>query len=337
MLHGKSQINESSDGTSAEPNIIDRRSKKKLISPFLKWFLIAVALFVAVAAGFLYFNLSLSMGSGPAGPDVPMEAFQHVWSQQDVLLLGLGDSITVGVGASEGFSYFDRLVKNPQQGCEDMMGKDLSCVFPKLTAKNTAVTGSTSSYHSRLIKELEIQAPDVLGIVVMTSGGNDIIHNYGETPPKESAMYGATLEQAKPWIDNFEKRLNQMIIDIKKKFPGGCHVFLANIYDPTDDTGKTTIAVWGLPDWPDGLSILRAYNEIISQCTNRHDNVHLVNIHDAFLGHGFHCKKFWRKHYRSPDPHYWYYSIFEDPNTRGHDAIRRLFLIEMIRTFFHKS
>ena len=72
------------------------------------------------------------MGSGPAGPDVPIEPFQHVWSQQDVLLLGIGDSITVGVGASKGFSYFERLLKNPQQGCEDMMGKDLSSVFPKL-------------------------------------------------------------------------------------------------------------------------------------------------------------------------------------------------------------
>ena len=314
-----------------------RGPKKKLVSPFLKWFLIAVALFVAVTAGFLHFNLSLSMGSGPAGPDVPIEPFQHVWSQQDVLLLGLGDSITVGVGASKGFLYFERLIKNPHQDSEDMMGKSLSSVFPKLTTKNIAVTGSTSLYHSRLIKDLEIQPPDVLGIVVMTSGGNDIIHNYGDTPPKESAMYGATLDQAKPWIDNFEKRLNQMIIDIKAKFPGGCHIFLANIYDPSDGTGDTTVCFFGLPEWPDLLSILKAYNDIISQCTNRHDNVHLVNIHDPFLGHGFHCKKFWRKHYRSSDPHFWYYYIVEDPNDRGYDAIRRLFLLEMIQTLSHKN
>jgi hypothetical protein len=150
-------------------------------------------------------------------------------------------------------------------------------------------------------------------------------------------MYGATFEQARPWIDNFEKRLNQMIVDIKKKFPGGCHIFLANIYDPSDGTGKTTIGFWGLPAWPDGSSILKVYNEIISQCTDRYDDVHLVNIHDAFLGHGIHCKKFWRKHYRSSDPYYWYYYMIEEPNDRGYDAIRRLFLIEIMKPFFYEK
>ncbi|MBC8117927.1 MAG: hypothetical protein H7062_26345 [Candidatus Saccharimonas sp.] len=38
-----------------------------------------------------------------------------------------------------------------------------------------------------------------------------------------------------------------------------------------------------------------------------------------FLGHGIHCT------------HYWYWDNLEDPNDRGYDAIRRLFLIEMAR------
>jgi len=32
------------------------------------------------------------------------------------------------------------------------------------------------------------------------------------------------------------------------------------------------------------------------------------------------------------DPHYWY-SIIEDPNARGYDALRRLFLNEMAAVF----
>ncbi len=28
--------------------------------------------------------------------------------------------------------------------------------------------------------------------------------------------------------------------------------------------------------------------------------------------------------------HYWYYTNLEDPNERGYDAIRRLFLLEMM-------
>src|SRR3990172_341861 len=53
-------------------------------------------------------------------------------------------------------------------------------------------------------------------------------HISGETP-------------GRPWIDNFEKRLDRMIEEIKKKFPGGCQIFLANIYDPSDGSGDTTI------------------------------------------------------------------------------------------------
>ena len=33
--------------------------------------------------------------------------------------------------------------------------------------------------------------------------------------------------------------------------------------------------------------------------------------------------------YRADDPHYWYYANIEDPNERGYDAIRRIFLNEI--------
>jgi hypothetical protein len=63
----------------------------------------------------------------------------------------------------------------------------------------------------------------------------------------------------------------------------------------------------------------------------------LVNIHDAFLGHGIHATQFWREHYQVRDPHWWYYGNVEDPNDRGYDAIRRLFLIEMARVLGERN
>jgi hypothetical protein len=48
-----------------------------------------------------------------------------------VLLLEIGDSITYGFGAQYGFSYFDRLVKNPAGDSPDMLGKNLSLVLTK--------------------------------------------------------------------------------------------------------------------------------------------------------------------------------------------------------------
>jgi lysophospholipase L1-like esterase len=201
-------------------------------------------------------------------------------------------------------------------------------VLPNLRAENRAVAGTTSIQHLEMLREgLEEQAPDVLGLVVMTTGGNDVIHMYGRMPPREGAMYGATLAQARPWIENFEKRLHQMIDLLEARFPGGCHVFLADIYDPTDGLGDARLA--GLPTWDDGLAIHRAYNEVIHRCALQRASVHLVPIHAEFLGHGIHCTQFWRDHYRSDDPHYWYADNLEDPNDRGYDAIRRLFLIEI--------
>lgn len=59
----------------------------------------------------------------------------------------------------------------------------------------------------------------------------------------------------------------------------------------------------------------------------------LVDIHGAFLGHGINCTKNWTEHYRADDPHYWYDSNLEDPNERGYDAIRRLFLLKISEAF----
>lgn len=144
-------------------------------------------------------------------------------------------------------------------------------------------------------------------------------------------MYGAKFEEARPWIENFERRLEAIIRQINKKFPGGCHIFIADIYDPTDGIGN----IWrvGLPAWPDGLKILDAYNRVLHSCAAAHPNVHLVRLHGGFLGHGINCRQFWREHYHRHDPHYWFGDNLEDPNERGYDAIRRLFLIEMARVF----
>jgi lysophospholipase L1-like esterase len=247
-----------------------------------------------------------------------------------VLLVGLGDSVTAGYGASPAHGYFDRLVGNPSDEFDDMKGVCLGTVFPNLKARNLSISGSTSLEHLDIqISRMEKAAPDTLGLVVMTTGGNDLIHDYGRSPPCEGAMYGATLDQAKPWVERFEKRLDAMIGRITAAFPGGCHLFLADIYDPTDGVGDIENA--GLPAWRDGKALLDAYNAVIRRAAQKHPQVHVVPMHDAFLGHGIHSAQFWRKHYRREDPHYWYFTNLEDPNDRGYDAIRRLFLIEIAK------
>jgi hypothetical protein len=180
-----------------------------------------------------------------------------------------------------------------------------------------------------LQEKLDRQPADVFGLIVMTSGGNDLIHWYGRSPPHEGAMYGATLEQARPWIDNFESRLQEMFKITRDSFPGGCLMFIGDIYDPSDGLGDPESAL--LPAWPDVLAVHAAYNETIRRVAGRFDCVRVVPIHEEFLGHGIHCRQFWRTHYRSHDPHYWYAPNLEDPNERGYDAIRRVFLNAIVK------
>jgi lysophospholipase L1-like esterase len=270
----------------------------------------------------------LPVGTGAAGPAVSRDPFQAPWTERTVLLVGLGDSVTAGFGASEGHSYFQRLVVNPPDDTVEMRGICLKAVMPNLSGTNLAISGSTSLQCLQAeLPKLPVQPGNVLGIVVITTGGNDIIHNYGRTPPTEGAMYGATMEQARPWFENYRRRLDTTVQEITSRFPGGCHIFLANIYDPTDGTGSARRV--GLPSWPDSMAILRAYNKAIADCAAEYPNVHLVDIHSLFLGHGLFCRQFWRPSYRRSDPYFWYHDILEDPNERGYDALRRVFLNAM--------
>ena len=267
------------------------------------------------------------MGTGPAGPLVSRVPFQSVWSERNVLLLGIGDSVTAGFGVDAPYNYVSRLLVNPPNEFPEMQGLCLQAVLPNITLQNISMSGSTSLQHVAHIEDdtrFPVQAENVFGIVVMTTGGNDLIHNYGQTPPREGAMYGATLEQAGPWIENFRERLDGMVADINAKFPGGCLIFLADIYDPTDGVGDAPSVF--LPTWPDCMKILDAYNAVLQECAVKHDNVIAVSMHDVFLGHGIHCTQWWRANYCPNDPTYWFHDNLEDPNIRGYDAIRRVFL-----------
>lgn len=293
----------------------------------LRRFLLLSGILIVVAVPcFIEFFLRRPVGEGPAGPAVSLAAFQEQWTDQKVLVLGLGDSVTRGLGAkSPARSYFNRVVQNPKNDFADIDGACLSTVIPSLANVNLAVSGSTSLDHEEVIKN---GLPDVdestFGLVMMTTGGNDLIHSYGRMPPREGAMYGATLEEAKPWIASFSRRLDQMIVSITSHFPGGCEIYLGDIYDPTDGVGDAASIF--LPPWDDGLAIHARYNQAINEIADLHSNVHVVPMHKTFLGHGSHCRQIWRSSYDAGDPHYWFYTNIEDPNDRGYDAIRRLFL-----------
>lgn len=287
-------------------------------------------LFCFASWAYVYYFLQRPPGSGPAGPELEKAAFASQWTQRPVQLLAIGDSITAGLGAKNAsHSYVQRLVENPPDEFPAMQGLCLSTLLPNISLENIAVSGSTSLQHEDYILErLTPYDASAFGLVVLTTGGNDIIHNYGRTPPREGAMYGATLSEAEPWIGEFANRLERMLNQIDSLFPGGCEIYLADIYDPTDGVGDAPSVF--LPDWEDGLKIHAEYNRVILDTIAARTNVFHVPLHATFLGHGSHCRQFWRSNYDSDDPTYWFYENIEDPNDRGYDAIRRIFLREIV-------
>ena len=298
----------------------------------LQRLLIVGVLLLTGAWTWKHYWLVHDVGSGPAGPAVPQALFAKPWRTEPTVLLGLGDSVTDGYGSTKGHSFFELLATQPADDLPDLHGGDLRAVFPQLRAVNRAISGTTSfDVIDRVLAKFTPYPADTLGVVVLSTGGNDLIHNYGRTRPSEQAMYGATLAEAKPWIAGYANRLDGIATRLGQLFPGGVEVFVMTIFDPTDGVGDIEAA--GLPAWPDGLAILQAYNDEIAACARRHAQVHVVPVHDAFLGHGLHCAQPWRSTYHRDDPGYWLYENLEDPNDRGYDAIRRLFLLAMGEVF----
>ncbi|MBK8206379.1 MAG: SGNH/GDSL hydrolase family protein [Planctomycetes bacterium] len=302
-----------------------------------RWFHLrpVVVAVCSLFVGLFYFVMRVPapMGEGPAGPPVDRQAFAGTWSEQPVLLLSLGDSVSTGYGAPSGMGYVDLLQRNLDDAYPDMAGCELRKVLPNLKERRLAANSTNSLQHVRDIQNLPVYGGDVFGIVCITTGGIDLIHKYGKAKPREGAMYGADWATAELWIANFNARLDEMMLALKQKFPGGCVVLVATIYDPTDGVGDIENAgpLFWLPAWKDGYPVHTAFNDAIKACAAKHDHVHVADIHAAMMGHGIHCRDEDNPHYDADDPSYWYWVNLEDPNRRGYDAIRRVFLNAIIR------
>lgn len=296
-----------------------------------RWFTLrpVIVALCSLFVGLFHFVMRVPapMGEGPAGPDVDKSAFARKWSNRPVVLLSLGDSISTGYGAPEGMGYVDQLERN-HDAYREMAGCDLHSVLPNLRQRKLARNSSNSMEHLETIRGLPVFDQQTFGIVCITTGGIDLIHYYGKSAPREGAMYGADWATAKPWIDNYAARLDDMMLALRDRFPGGCAVFIGTIYDPTDGVGDIQNAgpMFWLPAWKDGFDVHTAFNDAIKACAAKHKHVHLADFHAAMLGHGIHCRDRANPHYDATDPSYWYWVNLEDPNQRGYDAIRRVYL-----------
>jgi lysophospholipase L1-like esterase len=256
--------------------------------------------------------------------DDEQEQLEPVIPLDEVHVLGFGDSVTVGYCASPGKSYVELLIENDDDDYPDYAGRDLSSIFGSVTDNNKAINGSTScDYSEELIRGAVRQDQDTSKptILLITLGGNDLIHDYSCANPRECHAYCADLADAEIYAANYKQRMIEFINAIDDEVEGPLFTFIGNIYDPTDGVGDIENASIPLPDWPDGIDVLALYNTTIAEIAAETGS-HLVDVHGAMMGHGIHYNDQSHPNYSADDPSYWYCANLEDPNDKGYSAIR---------------
>lgn len=272
----------------------------------------------------------LTNGSGPVGDDDddsgPGPDGAH--KDQTLHVVGFGDSVTVGFCAYTGYSYVDLLVSNKDSDYPDYNKRDLTYHYGDVILNNRAINGTTScNYSEQAIRDAihSEQIPDSdQTVVLITLGGNDLIHDYGCDNPHECAAYCSTYQDASDWANSYKARMQGFMSVFEQELPN-TEIFLANIYDPTDGVGDIENAPIPLPAWDDGLEILDLYNAKIKEVADADPKVHFVDMYSTMMGHGIHYDDPSNPHYDADDPSYWYCYNLEDPNEAGYDQIRRAF------------
>jgi hypothetical protein len=125
---------ETPSGNSAHAAVPPRRR--------LLWLGAIGLLLVAAVLGYRYFWLGRPLGQGPAGPTVASEAFGRVWSDRKVVLLGFGDSVTAGYGATTGHSFF---LEDPHDRGYDAIRRLLLIEMSRVVPQRLAARVSSSN------------------------------------------------------------------------------------------------------------------------------------------------------------------------------------------------
>ena len=254
--------------------------------------------------------------------------FSPAYSDQKLHVVGFGDSVTAGFCAYTGYAYVDLLVDNKNEDYPGYTKRDLKYHFGEVVLNNEAISGSTSCNYTASAIRTALRNVSVADVdrtaVLVTLGGNDLIHDYGCANPRECAAYCSDYNQAVSYAANYKSRMKGFLDVFKQELPN-TDIFLANIYDPTDGVGDIENAPIPLPPWPDGLAVLALYNQTIAEIADEDVNVHLVDMRGAMWGHGLHYDDPTHPDYDAEDPSYWYCYNLEDPNERGYHEIRRAF------------
>ncbi|AUS08444.1 lysophospholipase [Laceyella sacchari] len=225
------------------------RNRKKFYQLFL--YALAVCSFVLLGAGF---TMAVDALIRPSKSNITGQLAVQTDAPPatDSMLLGLGDSLTRGIGDSNGQGYFG-LVK-----------QKLHAKHNRLSAINLSVSGQTSTQLAEQVKKTRTKRLiQQARWVVMTIGGNDLFRSTDrlqQLNPKQ-------IEQARI---RYERNLRAILSDVKDANPHAT-VFLFGLYNPFGD-----VNIQGANE-----HVLK-WNESITQIAQSFNGVVVIPTFDLF-------------------------------------------------------
>ncbi|WP_124727106.1 GDSL-type esterase/lipase family protein [Staphylospora marina] len=170
------------------------------------------------------------------------------------MLLGLGDSLTRGIGDSQGQGYFG-IVK-------EELSKSSGGSF---SAVNLAVQGSTSEDLLRQVREKRVkQLVKEAGKIVITIGGNDLFRSSGRLARIDE-------QEAEKARLRYRENLSAILSELRSSNPQA-PVFLLGLYNPFGDVA----------DAETSSRLVASWNHTMNEVASRFEKVVVVPTHDLF-------------------------------------------------------
>lgn len=207
--------------------------------------LISFASFVVLLGGFLWAWQKI-VHPKPGQLNVNKEQSVSTYTpQQRPYLLGLGDSLTRGIGDEKGLGYFG-LIRN-----------QLQKKMPTLQSSNLAVSGQTSTQ-----LRTQLQQPNSQHLIrqarwiLLTIGGNDLNHGSGGIEKLDQKKAAASQKQ---YIENLTSILKQI-----EQLNPQANIFLLGLYNPFGDLGQADLSNQIITHWNEAMSrVATSYSRVV--------------------------------------------------------------------------
>jgi len=240
----------------------------------------------------------------------------------------IGDN--VGSNPSWSRSYIALLADNDDELFPAFAGSDLATVLPDAEVVRLDKGGDsfyTLAASAQPFCEECLPADDLRPtLVIIELGVNDLVATALAMLNDESLRADPT-----PALDEFQGDVRTVLrmTEDRTLFPTPPLVYVTNVYDPSDGVGDVADLVTSFFPFPGaedvtpelGLAIIAGFNDAIEAEVMAID-AQPIDIHGAYLGHGYHYNDDTSPFYDAEDPSIWFGTVI-DPNLRGAHELRR--------------